>query len=74
MALPFWEILIRSKDGPIIEEKQYDPALFKKTQELRKKYGIKYDLAKPMDLKGAMAERIYCWVREELKEIGLTLS
>lgn len=59
MALPFWEILNRSKSGPIVEEKQYDLALFKKTQELQKKYGIKYDPAKPVDVEGGMADRIY---------------
>jgi methylamine--corrinoid protein Co-methyltransferase len=59
MALPFWEILIRSKAGPIVEEKQYDLALFKKTQELQKKYGIKYDPAKPLDMDGELADRVY---------------
>jgi methylamine--corrinoid protein Co-methyltransferase len=59
MTLPFWEILKRSKDGPIVEEKQYDLALFKKTQELQKKYGIKYDPAKPVDMEGELADRIY---------------
>ena len=59
MALPFWEILNRSKAGPIVEEKQYDLALFKKTQELQKKYGIKYDPAKPVDTEGELADRIY---------------
>ena len=52
MTVPFWEILNRSKSGPIVEEKQYDLALFKKTQELQKKYGIKYDPAKPVDVEG----------------------
>jgi len=65
MALSLWEILIRSKGGPIIEEKQYDLALFKKTQELQKKYGIKYDPNKPVDVEGAMADQIY-WAGTEL--------
>ena len=59
MALPFWEILIRSKAGPIVEEKQYDLALFKKTQELQKKYAIKYDPTKPVDMDGKLADRVY---------------
>jgi methylamine--corrinoid protein Co-methyltransferase len=59
MAVPFWEILNRSKEGPIVEEKQYDLALFKKTQEMQKKYGIKYDPAKPVDTEGELADRIY---------------
>ena len=59
MALPFWEILHRSKDGPIVEEKQYDLNLFKKAQQLTKKYGIKYDPAKPVDVDGDLADRVY---------------
>jgi methylamine---corrinoid protein Co-methyltransferase len=59
MTLPFWEILNRSKEGPIVEEKQFDLALFKKTQELQKKHGIKYEPAKPLDLEGHLADRIY---------------
>jgi methylamine--corrinoid protein Co-methyltransferase len=70
MALPFWEILNRSKSGPIVEEKQYDLALFKKTQELQKKYGIKYDPAKPVDVEGGMADRIYAAGTELFLDLG----
>lgn len=70
MALPFWEILNRSKSGPIVEEKQYDLALFKKTQELQKKYGIKYDPAKPVDVDGGMADRIYAAGTELFLDLG----
>ena len=56
MVVPLWEILNRSKDGPTIEQKQYDLALFKKTQELQKKYGINYDPAKPVDMEGEVAD------------------
>jgi methylamine--corrinoid protein Co-methyltransferase len=59
MPVSFWEILNRSKNGPIVEEKQYDLALFKKTQELQKRYQIKYDPAKPVDVEGTMADRIF---------------
>ena len=38
MKTSFHEILLRSKEGPIIEEKEFDLSLFKKTQELQKKY------------------------------------
>jgi methylamine--corrinoid protein Co-methyltransferase len=59
MALHFWDILHRSKDGPIVEEKQYDLNLFKKVQQLTKKYSIKYDPAKPVDVDGDLADRVY---------------
>ncbi len=59
MTVPFWEILRRSKEGPILEEKQFDLSIFKKTQELQKKPGIKYDPAQPVDREGELADRIY---------------
>ncbi len=59
MKVSFWEILKRSKEGPIIEEKQFDLSIFKKTQELQKKYGIKYDIGKPLDLDGDLSDRVY---------------
>ena len=70
MAVPFWEILNRSKSGPIVEEKQYDLALFKKTQELQKKYGIKYDPARTVDVEGVMADRIYAAGMELFLDLG----
>jgi methylamine--corrinoid protein Co-methyltransferase len=70
MPVSFWEILIRSKNGPIIEEKQYDLALFKKTQELQKRYGIKYDPAKPVDVEGTMADRIFQAGTELFLDLG----
>ena len=36
MRLPFGEILLRTKEGPFIEEKAFDLSIFKKTQELQK--------------------------------------
>jgi len=70
MALSFWDILNRSKSGPIVEEKQYDLALFKKTQELQKKNGIKYDPASPVDVEGTMADRIYAAGMELFLDLG----
>jgi methylamine--corrinoid protein Co-methyltransferase len=70
MALPFWEIMNRSKEGPIVEEKQYDLSLFKKTQELQKKYGIKYDPAKPLDIEGGLADRVFQAGRELFLDLG----
>jgi methylamine--corrinoid protein Co-methyltransferase len=70
MALSLWEILNRSKDGPIVEEKQYDLALFKKTQALQKKHGIKYDPAKPVDVDGGMADRVYLAGVELFLDLG----
>jgi methylamine--corrinoid protein Co-methyltransferase len=59
MPVSFWEILQRSKEGPIVEEKQFDLNLFKKAQQLIKKYGIKYEPGKPVDTDGDLSDRIY---------------
>ncbi len=59
MGLTLSEILRRSKEGPIIEEKQFDLSIYKKTQALQKKYGIRYDSHQPLDLTGELADRIY---------------
>jgi methylamine--corrinoid protein Co-methyltransferase len=70
MVLPLWEILRRSKSGPIIEEKQFDLSIFKKTQELQKKYDIKYNPEEPVDVDGALADRIFQAGFEFYLEIG----
>ena len=59
MRLPLWDILARSREGSIMEEKDFDLLIFRKTQELQKKYGIKYDPEKPLDLTGELADRVY---------------
>lgn len=59
MTLPLGEILARSKHGPIVEEKAFDMALFKKTQELQKKYHIIYDPEHPLDCDGSLADRVF---------------
>jgi methylamine--corrinoid protein Co-methyltransferase len=70
MRLSFWEILKRSKEGPILEEKEFDLLIFKKTQELQKKYGIKYDPNNPLDLEGTLSDRIYQAGWELFLDIG----
>jgi len=59
MRLSLWEILLRTKEGPIIEEKQFDLSIFKKIQELQQKYDIKYDPEKPLDVDGDLADRVF---------------
>ncbi len=59
MRLPLWDILLRTKEGPIIEEKAFDLAIFRKVQELQKKYDIKYDTINPLDIDGATADRVF---------------
>lgn len=54
-----FDILSRSKEGPIIEEKQFDMSIFKKTQELQKKYRIRYDPDHPIDTVGDLADRVF---------------
>jgi methylamine--corrinoid protein Co-methyltransferase len=70
MRLPLWDILIRSKEGAIVEEKQFDLSIFKKTQQLQKKYGISYDPEKPVEIDGDMADRVYQAGVELFLEIG----
>ena len=70
MRIPFNEILLRTKQGPIIEEKTFDLSLFKKTQELQKKYDIKYNPDKPVDISGELADRVYQAGMELFLDIG----
>ncbi|MFZ4439256.1 MAG: monomethylamine:corrinoid methyltransferase [Syntrophales bacterium] len=70
MGLTLCDILLRSKEGPLVEEKQFDLSIFKKTQELQKKYGICYDPTKPVDVQGDLADRVYQAGRELFLEIG----
>jgi len=70
MRLPLFDILQRSKEGPILEEKQFDMSIFKKTQELQKKYGIKYDPENPLDKTGDLADRVYQAGRELFLSVG----
>jgi methylamine--corrinoid protein Co-methyltransferase len=55
----FHEILLRSKKGPFVEEKEFDMSLFKTTQELQKKFDIRYDPEQPLDLDGMVADRLF---------------
>jgi len=70
MRLPLWEILLRTKEGPIIEEKKFDLSIFKKVQELQQKYDIKYDPEKPLDVDGNLADRAYQAGVEFFLDIG----
>src|SRR4030065_2417467 len=64
------EILKRSKEGPIIEEKQFDLSIYKKTQALQKKYGIRSDPGQPLDTTGDLADRVYQAGCELFLDIG----
>jgi methylamine--corrinoid protein Co-methyltransferase len=70
MGLTLSEILLRSKEGPIIEEKQFDLSIYKRTQELQKKYDIRYDPDHPLDLTGFLADRVYQAGCELFVDIG----
>lgn len=70
MRLSFWEILKRSKEGPILEEKEFDLLIFKKTQALQKKYDIKYDPSKPIDLEGDLSDKVFHAGWELFLDIG----
>ena len=70
MKTSFHEILLRSKEGPIIEEKEFDLSLFKKTQELQKKYDITYNPDRPVDISGELADRVYRAGMELFLDLG----
>ena len=70
MKVPFEEILSRTKESPIVEEKSFDMSLFRKTQALQEKYDIKYDPETPLDLDGKLADRIYRAGRELFLDLG----
>jgi methylamine--corrinoid protein Co-methyltransferase len=55
----FHEILLRTKEGPLVEQKEFDMSLFRNTQELQKSYDIHYDPEQPLDLQGTMADRLF---------------
>lgn len=54
----------------MIEEKQFDLSIFKKTQELKKKYEIRYDPEHPIDLTGSLADRVFQAGRELFLDMG----
>lgn len=70
MRIPFEEILLRTKKGPIIDEQAFDMSLFKKTQALQQKYDIKFEPEKPVDLNGTLADRVYEAGRELFLDLG----
>ena len=70
MGLTLPEILRRSKEGPIIEEKQFDLSIYRKTQALQKKYAIRYDPDQPLDITGDLADRVYQAGCELFLDIG----
>jgi methylamine--corrinoid protein Co-methyltransferase len=70
MRVTLPEILLRSKEGPIIEEKQFDMSIYRKTQELKKKYEIRYDPEKPVDMDGSLSDRVYQAGCELFLDIG----
>ncbi len=59
MKVPFEEILLRTKESPIIDEQAFDMSLFKKTQALQEQYDITYNPENPLDIDGALADRVF---------------
>src|SRR3972149_3087383 len=56
--IEFYEVLERSRNGPKMAEKEFNLALFKRTSELTKKYGIKYAPEDPVPTE-EMADSLY---------------
>lgn len=70
MRLPLSDILKRSKEGPIVNEKDFDLSIFKKTQELQTKYDIKYEPENFVDVSGELADRVFQAGKELFLDIG----
>jgi methylamine--corrinoid protein Co-methyltransferase len=70
-AYRMWEIIERSKTGPLIDEDEFLPKRFTPTlKKLIKKYEIKYDPRTPCPSDDAMADRIWQAAWELFRDVG----
>jgi hypothetical protein len=66
-----WEIIARSKTGPLLDEDEFLPKRFTPTlKKLIEKYAIKYDPNTPCPSDDAMADRIWQAAWELFREVG----
>ena len=72
MGISMWDIWERAEAGPICPVKEFETkVLFRKVQELVKKYGIKYDPASPVPTDDVMIDNIFKAGMELLVEVGV---
>ena len=70
-AYRMWEIIQRSKTGPLMEEEDFLPKRFsKKLKKIIKKYEIKYDPNTPCPSDDDLADRVWQAGWELFREVG----
>ncbi len=66
-----WEVVRRSKQGPIMKEEDFDlKLLVPKARAVVKKYGIKYNPETPVPMDDSMADAVYQAALEFFVDVG----
>ena len=66
-----WEVVRRSKQGPIMREADFDlQRLVPKSREVVQKYGIKFNRETPVPMDDAMADAVFAAAIEFFLEVG----
>jgi methylamine--corrinoid protein Co-methyltransferase len=72
MAVSMWDVWERAETGPIVPTKEFETrVLFRKTQELVKKYGIKYGPESVVPTDDGLIDKVWKAGLELLVEVGL---
>jgi len=72
MAYRLWQVMEKSKTGPIMEEKEFlQKHLVPKIAELVKKYNIKYDPKNPVPADDELADKVWAAAKELFLEVGV---
>lgn len=69
-AVPFWEIIGRSRTGERQEEKSFDLSIFREAERLKRLYEIRYDPENPIPSDDAMADRLFDAALELYVQVG----
>jgi methylamine--corrinoid protein Co-methyltransferase len=72
MAVSMWDVWERAETGPIVPTREFETrVLFRKTQELVKKYGIKYDPESVVPTDDGLIDKVWKAGLELLVEVGV---
>ena len=69
--IDFWEIVRRSENGELVEEKAYDMRVVRTSMEVQKKYDIKFDPDVVIPSDDAMIDRVFEAAIEYLLTLGI---
>ena len=69
--IDFWEIVRRSENGELVEEKDYDMRVVRTSMEIVKKYDIKFDPDVVIPSDDAMIDRVFEAAIEYLLTLGI---